>query len=82
MIAQFGINSLVRCRNKCDGASEDNVTWCVNVWNHDDEVELCFDSTSEFTNISSMANTTQMHAHFNMPKVNAYFCRRVPCLVD
>ena len=56
----------------CDGASVEDVTWCINIWNYDNEVELCM-STSGVTNVSAMAEAARIYEHFEMPEVSPLY---------
>ncbi len=73
-VSDYAISKLVRCRKQCPGTTEDNVTWCINVWNYNKEVELCL-NTSGYTNVSAMAEDARIYEHFRMAKVfSANYC--------
>ena len=57
----------IPCYGSCQGASQDDITWCVNLFDHGESVELCLNST--WNNSTALATAAALLQHFHMPQV-------------
>ena len=58
----------IRCYNHCSNATANQFKWCINIFSHEEKIELCLDLESRNSSVGAQA--AGLSDHFEVSEVS------------